>query len=195
VLHAATNWTMGDRSSGGNNPLVVFSNCDEIEILIGDDSHGRFRPDRDQYPHLPHPPFTVSWGEPYNPWGNPFCDLTVRGYIGGQLTAEHKIDSGHVPHSLRLNASAASLRADGMDTARLAVQIVDKYGNVLPYQMRIVHFTLEGEADLIGANPLVLLGGQGACFVKARRTVGEVTIHACTDDLPPVSVVLQLNAD
>ena len=36
VLHAATHWTMGDRSGGGNNPLTVFSNCDEIEIMIGE---------------------------------------------------------------------------------------------------------------------------------------------------------------
>jgi beta-galactosidase len=83
VLHAATNWTMGDRSGGGNNPLTVFSNCDEIEIFVGETSLGRFQPDVQQFPHLKHPPFTMRWQEPYNPWGKDFHDLTVRGFFIG----------------------------------------------------------------------------------------------------------------
>ncbi|MBE0691108.1 MAG: glycoside hydrolase family 2 protein, partial [Anaerolineae bacterium] len=192
VLYAATNWTMGDRSGGGNNPLVVFSNCEAVEVLIGDTSQGCFQPDYEQYPHLNHPPFTVRWPEPYNPWGTAFSDLTVRGYIQGHVVAEHKIDSDHIPHSLRLSANTTRLKPDSADMARLAVQIVDKYGNVLPYQMRIVQFSLEGNAALIGDNPLVLLGGQGACYLKSRHTEGEVTIRAYTEGLPPAALVMKI---
>lgn len=192
VLHAATNWTMGDRSGGGNNPLTVFSNCDEIEVFIGDDSQGRFQPDTDQFPHLAHPPFTVSWPEPYNPWGIVFRDLTVRGYIQGKLAAEHQIDSAHIPHSLRLTLNTHRLKADGADMARLAVQVVDKYGNVLPYQLCAVRLTLSGDAELIGANPLLTAGGQGACYLKSKQTKGLVTIQAYADDLPPATVVVEI---
>ncbi|MBE2269263.1 MAG: glycoside hydrolase family 2 protein [Anaerolinea sp.] len=193
VLYAATNWTMGDRNGGGNNPLVVFSNCDEIEVWIGEEYQGRFRPDVDHYPHLPHPPFTVRWSEPYNPWGTPFHDLTVRGYLNGTVAAEQKIHAAHVPAALRVLTHTDHLRADGADMARIAVQVIDKYGNVLPYQTRVVRFTLEGDADLIAANPLVLLGGQGACFVRSRRTSSQVVVHVETDDLAPVDVVLQIS--
>lgn len=192
VLYAATNWTMGDRSGGGNNPLTIFSNCEEIEVFIGDASQGRFQPDAKHYPHLKYPPFTVRWAEPYNPWGTEFQDLTVRGYIDGAVAAEHKIDSTHIPHELRLTVNTDHLKADGADMARIAVQIVDKYGNVLPYQMRVVRLTLEGDAELIGENPLVLLGGQGACYIKSHDTVGDVTIHADTDDLPSVAFVMHI---
>src|SRR5262249_49084451 len=152
-------------------------------IFIGETSQGRFLPDDEHYPHLPHPPFTLRWPEPYNPWGNPFEDLIVKGYINGAVVAEHRIDATHVPHHLQISANTAELKADGADMARVAVQIVDKYGNVLPYQTRIVHFKLEGDAQLIGENPLALLGGQGACYLKARHTAGEVTIHAQVHDL------------
>lgn len=192
VLHAATNWTMGDRSAGGNNPLTIFSNCDEIDVYIGDDYQGRFSPDAEQYPHLPHPPFTIRWPEPYNPWGTPFRDLTVQGYINGEKVAEHKIDAGHIPHALRVTANTSHLHADGMDMARIAVQIVDKYGNVLPYQMRAVTLTVEGDADLIGQHPLILTGGQAAVFVRSRFSTGDVTITAVTDDLLPVTLTLEI---
>jgi beta-galactosidase len=193
VLYAATNWTMGDRVGGGNNPLMVFSNCDEIEVFIGDTSYGRLQPDSEQYPYLKYPPFTMRWPEPYNPWGTNFRDLTVHGYINGALVAEHKIDSDHIPYRLRVIASTTHLKPDGADMARIAVQIVDKYSNVLPYQTRVVKLILEGNAEFIGENPLVLLGGQGACYVKSQRTVGEVAIHACTDDLSPVTIMIQIH--
>ena len=192
VLYAATNWTMGDRSGGGNNPLVVFSNCDEIEVWIGTVSQGRFRPDCASYPHLPHPPFVVRWPEPYNPWGQAFHDLTVQGFIGGALVAEHQFSADHLPDHLRLTTHTRQLEPDGIDMARIAVQIVDKYGNVLPYQMRIVQFSLEGDATLIGENPLPLLGGQGACFIKSGYSQGVVVLHAHTPGLPAASLVLQI---
>ena len=193
VLYAATNWTMGDRNGGGNNPLTVFSNCDAIEVWIGTEALGCFQPDAEHYPHLLHPPFILRWPEPYNPWGTPFRDLTVRGYLNGVVVAEQKIDAGHVPSALRISTHTEHLRADGADMARIAVQVVDKYGNVLPYQTRLVYFSVVGEADVIGANPLVLLGGQGACFVKARRTTGQVIIRVAADDLPESQITLNIN--
>jgi len=192
VLHAATNWTMGDRSGGGTNPLVVFSNCETVEVLIGDISQGFYQPDTDHYPHLAHPPFVIRWPEPFNPWGMEFLDLTVRGYNNGELIAEHKVAADHIPDDLRIITNTTQLYADGADMARIGVQIVDKFGNVLPYQWRIVHLTLDGNADLIGENPLPLLGGQAACFVRARHEVGEITVSACTDELLPVSMKLQI---
>ncbi len=193
VLYAATNWTMGDRSGGGNHPLVIFSNCEEIEVLIGEQSQGHFKPDSAQYPHLVHPPFVVRWPEPYNPWRTEFCDLTVHGFINGRAVAEHKIAADHVPECLDLRAHTTRLRANGADMARISVQIVDRYGNVLPYQMRIVEFSLAGDAELIGENPLPLLGGQGACYVKSGHTAGEVVVNARTAGLAAVSMTLQIS--
>ena len=193
VLYAATNWTLGDRSGGGNNPLTIFSNCEEIEVLIGETSHGRFKPDYAQYPHLNHPPFVMRWPAPYDPWGTKGYDLTVRGFIDGNCAAEHKIAADHVPDRLCLSAHTTQLRPDGADMARIAVQIVDRYGNVLPYQLRIVSFSLKGDAELVGENPLPLLGGQGACYVKSGHSGGPVELNALTADLPPVSITLDIS--
>ena len=192
VLYAATNWTMGDRDGGGNNPLTIFSNCEVIEVLFDGELQGIYHPNRDEYPHLKHPPFTIKWQEPYNPWGTRMDDLEVRGYIKGECVAEQKITTDHLPHSLRMFTHTTELDAGGSDMARVAVQVVDRYGNVLPYQSQIIEWSLEGDAQFIGENPQVLLGGQGACFIKACHTAGEVIVHAKSAYLPPVSVKLTI---
>src|SRR5690606_34722876 len=56
ILFPASSWTMGDRDGGGNNPLIVFSNCEGIEVLIGEEPQGYYEPDYASYPHLQHPP-------------------------------------------------------------------------------------------------------------------------------------------
>ncbi len=65
--------------------------------------------------------------------------------------------------------------------------------HTLQNQMRVVYFSLEGDAKFIGENPLVLLGGQGACYLKSRHTAGAVKICARTADLPEASIVLQIS--
>jgi beta-galactosidase len=193
VLKAATHWTMGDRSGGGNNPLTVFSNCDEVEVNIGSIQVGKYRPDFDSYPHLPHPPFTIHGLNEYSAWGQrQFYDLHLIGYLRGEPVAEQWISSNRLPKKLELTTDTETLFADGADMTRLIFRITDEFGNPLPYATTIVEFKLIGEADLIGDNPFLLIGGQGALFVKARHQAGTVTVHARLKGLPGVSATLDI---
>ena len=193
VLQPATHWTMGDRSGGGNNPLTIFSNCDEIEVMIGDIRVGRFQPDRETYPHLPHPPFRVGGLDQYTAWGQrEFYDLHVIGYLGGKIAAQHRISSDRVPKRLELSTDTDQLQADGADMTRLIVRITDEYGNPLPYAVMVVNIELEGEAELIGENPFPVIGGQAALLVKARKQAGRVVIRAAAPRLPMASVTLEI---
>lgn len=193
VLEAATVWSMGDRSGGGNDPLVVFSNCDEIDVYVGQELHGRFKPDAASFPGLKHPPFQVTglWMR----WGDAFGDLRVVGCLNGEAVAEQCIAGDGLPAALTLAADDSELRADGMDMTRLAFKIVDRYGNRLPYINRPVTFEIpEGEAlvDLIGENPFALVGGQAALYVRAKHTPGTVTVRASAPRLDPATVTITL---
>jgi len=190
VLYPATHWTIGDRDGGGNNPLVVFSNLDRIEIWIGDELQKCLEPDRETYPHLPHAPFVLQWEEPYNPWGTASLDLRVVGFMGDKPVTEHIIAADHRPHRLQLHCHTTDLYADGQDMARIAVTIVDKHGNVLPYQLPVITWTVQGDATLIGENPMSLIGGQGACFIRAGQTTGKVQITVETPMLEAVTIEL-----
>ncbi len=183
VVRAATFWTMGDRSGGNVDPLIVFSNCEEIEVYTGDELYKRFQPDRESYPHLPHPPINVKglqllWG------GHKFEDLRVVGFINGEAVAEQQIRADGLPNMLVLLPDDTELNADGGDMTRLVFKITDKYGNRLPYATQTVTFEIEGPGELIGENPFALVGGQAALYVKARHERGVVTVRARTARLP-----------
>jgi beta-galactosidase len=188
VLKAATHWTMGDRAEGGNDPIMVLSNVEEVELWVEDDLIGTFLPDRDAYPHLPHPPFTLKGLQMMLMWGDAFGRLRIIGKIGGEQVAEQTISSDGVPKRLEMVAEYRELQADGADMTPLKLRIVEKYGNTLPYAQQAVFFEVKGPGELVGENPLVLPGGQGAVYLKAKHTPGMVVVTARTARLDPVTV-------
>lgn len=193
ILQAATHWTMGDRSAGGNDPLTVFSNCDQVEVIIGDHSLGKFNPDREIYPHLNHPPFTISIALRYTPWGqSEFHDLHLLGFIEGEPVKEQWIASNKLPTRLELAVDSKQLIADGSDMTRLTCRVADQYGNRLPYAFSIVQIDLEGPAELIGENPLTLVGGAASVYIKAQHQAGKVSIHAKADRLPGATIEMKI---
>lgn len=189
VLQAATGWTMGDRSEGGNNPITVFSNCDEIDVYMGTALHGKFQPDTQQYPHLPHSPFTVPLEIT---WGSAFKDLKIIGYYKGEAVAEQYFPINSQPRKLELSVDHDELNADGADMTWLRVKVTDEYGNLQRYANPVVTFSVDGSAELIGTNPFPLIGGQAGLLIKATKDVGTVTITASAERLETATVALNI---
>lgn len=187
-LQAATFWTPGDRSVGGADPLYVFTNCDEVEVYVGDELHGRFQPDREQFPHLKYPPVQVTGMGNGVYWGMNFKDLRILGYQDGQPAAEQRISIDGVPKHLTLMSDDSDLQADGADMTRLVFKLIDVYGNRLPYSIAVIDFEIEGPGELIGDIPFALVGGQGAIYLKATKQPGTVTVRARTPRLPVAEV-------
>ena len=183
VLQAATYWAKGERSVGGFDPLIVFSNCDAIDVFVNEELLGRFFPDRETFPHLPRAPIKVTgFKEIFG--DHRHADLRIVGYVNERPVSEQRIAADGLPHALELFADDSALRADGADMTRLVFRIVDRYGNRLPYTNQSVSFEVDGPADLIGENPFAIMGGQAALYVKARHEPGMVTIRATTPRLP-----------
>ncbi len=193
VLKPATHWTLGDRSGGGINPLVIFSNCDEIEVYFGETSMGLFKPDRAAYPNLPHPPFVIDCFGLYSTWGKrEFHDLRVLGYINGEVVRECCMANNKVNMRLELSAEDECLYANGNDMTRIVLRITDIYGNPLPYAAKVVSFEIDGEAELIGENPFPLIGGQTALFLKAGYQPSKVNVTASAPGLLKVHTDIEI---
>lgn len=191
VLRAGTLWSMGDRSAGGNDPLTIFSNCDAVDVYAGEEHIGQFTPDYENYPNLPHPPFTVK-GLGMR-WGSEFGDLHVIGYLNGQPVAEQRIECDAQADRLLLVADDEQLHADGMDMTRIVFKIIDQHENPLPYLSRVVSFEIvEGQAELIGDNPFALIGGQAALYLKATNEPSTVRIRATTPRLEPAEITIEI---
>ena len=181
VLELASNWTMGDKSGGGLEPMVVFSNCDTIKLYYGDEYKGEYRPAIKDYPGLPHPPFIIrglGWM-----WGSEWRDTRIEGCIGGKKVAEIQRTGDPLPARLKLWADSDELVADGQDMTALNFQIVDRTGHVIPYTSEIVTFSAEGPVEIIGTNPFMPQGGQGAVYVRAGEEAGRAVLTAKTPRL------------
>lgn len=190
VLRPATNWALGDVKEGLIEPVTVFSNCEELVVTIGGVVQGNYKPDYARYPNLPYPPFTIDNLDVR--LAHPYGDIQFVGLIGGEKVAECTIASEKLPRQLVLSLDDEAIYADGADMTRLVIRAVDTYGNTLPYALSVVYLRLEGEAELIGDNPFVLAGGQGAVYIKAKRERGKVRVEARADRLPTAYVELNI---
>jgi len=190
VLMPATLWSMGDRSEGGNDPLYIFSNCEQLRVIAGNEDLGLFEPARAEFPYLPHAPFKVEGMRMR--WGEQFGDLQVIGYIKGEQVAEQWVAVDGQPEQLQLSVDDAALDADGRDMTRVVVRLVDRYHNPLPYLATVVSFDIEGPGELIGTNPFPLIGGQCALWLKAGKEAGTVTIKARAAGLAEQQVQVEM---
>jgi beta-galactosidase len=193
VLEPATYWKMGDKAGGGVEPLVIFSNCDEIEIFVGSKSRGRWKPDREKYSNLARPPFVATglsagWGMDWEP-------LELRGYIGGKHVITRKISHDGQPARLEMTADDPKIVADAADMTRVGLRIVDEFGNVLPFAMQPVTLKVSGPGELVGDNPFPMPGGRGAVYVRSTRKTGVITVLAETARLKPQKVTIRSVAE
>ena len=58
ILKPVTFWARGERNIGGVLPLIILTNCDEVELRYGSLTK-RVGADRENFPHLPHPPVVI----------------------------------------------------------------------------------------------------------------------------------------
>jgi beta-galactosidase len=195
VMRPATSYGFGDRNNYGAESLqdfYVFSNVDEIEAYAGEDKLGRYKPDRENFPGLAHPPFRIGTGQLWFNYGLRVPDARLIGYRNGQPVIEDKLAVNKLPHTLTLQPDDAELIADGADMTRVVFKILDKFEHVLPYSVSVVYLEVTGPADLIGDNPFPLVGGQAAVYLKAQKETGVVTITARVNRLPPATATVRI---
>ncbi|NLB54981.1 MAG: hypothetical protein GX811_04310, partial [Lentisphaerae bacterium] len=186
VLQAMTRWKVGDQAGfdpnetvmkeGHDSPLVVFSNCDRIEVKIGGKLCGSFEPDRKVFPHLKYPPFfCTNLG---HIWGPSWLDLQITGYLGKKRVIEHKFPASQEANVLEMTIDDKELIADGSDMTRILLRHTDEYGNQQPHSRLAVTLELHGPGTLIGPNPCALVGGVAGLYLRAGKEVGTVTVTA-----------------
>jgi len=158
----------------GKMSLYVFSNCDEVELRVNGGDWIRQKPFRESFPHLPHPPFRFCVGA-YQTIGR----VEARGYCGDEQVANAQQSTPQGLVRLLLSTDDVELVADGSDMTRVIVEGVDEAGVVCPYANRVVAFSVDGPATLVGENPVALEGGRIAVYLRSQQTVGEVRIRVC----------------
>jgi beta-galactosidase len=194
VLEPATIWAMGERDASVIDPLVIFSNCEDLEVFVGKHRIGEYKANRQDFPNLKYPPFMISMKTGNLSWGSEFPNLKIIGYIDSQEVISRELDANGLPHYLSVELDDSQLIADGADMSRVVIKLVDRFGNRIPFANTIVTLEVEGPIELIGQNPAVLMGGQIAVYLKAKAAVGIASILASANVIPPVKKSLELIA-
>ncbi|MBM7046777.1 glycoside hydrolase family 2 protein [Rhizobium lusitanum] len=180
VMKPVTIWARGERNIGGALPLIVLTNCDEVELRYGSLTK-RLGPDRETFPHLPHPPVVFDHRN-FTPdelgvWGMEWEDVQFTGYIDGKPVAALKMVANPLPTTLQVEADADTLHAGERDTVRVIVRALDQAGSRLPFLNDIVTITIDGPARVIGPQAVALQGGTTGFWLQAAGEAGAITIE------------------
>lgn len=194
VLEPVTIWARGERNIGGVLPLMILTNCDAVELAIGNLAPRRLEPDRQAFPNLPHPPVIVDdrHYEPgeIGPWGERWDDATITGYRNGLAVKTVKLAGAPVLASLQVEPDRASLSAAAKDSVRVAIRALDQVGRKLPFLFEPVHIAVDGPARRLGPPTALLRGGSTAFWLETTGGPGEITIEVSMGGLDPVTLHL-----
>ncbi|MCL2659375.1 MAG: DUF4982 domain-containing protein [Acidobacteriaceae bacterium] len=179
VLHLFPHWNWEGRE-GVEIPVWVYSNLDEVELLVNGKSLGK-----QSVPRWSH----LEWKARYEPGA-----IEAKGWKDGKLVLSERRETTGPAVSLRLAADRASIDADGEDVAVITIDVLDKEGRAVPRASNLVNFKVTGAGALIGVGngdpnclesdhepKRSLFNGLAQVLLQSTKTAGEIQIEASTD--------------
>jgi len=173
MVHLLPHWTHPGKENV-EIPVMVYSNCDEVELFLNNRPLGTRKNDG----HQPD----LLWYLPYEPG-----TLKAVARIDGKDVAVDQHITASIPHAIELSSDRSALPADRRSVAHIRVEITDKQGHFVPDAN--VPFTCEikGPARLLGVengDMLDLTVGtapvkktfHGLCLILIQHTGGPGTI-------------------
>ena len=184
VLEPVTYWARGEKDRCEVLPLIVLTNCDHVELKVGDFPAKRAEPDRARYPHLPHAPVVFDSRQvnmsDLGAWGMVWRDATFTGYLNGKAVATVTVSGNPLPTTLQLQLDDTALRADEKDATRVIVRALDQAGRLLPFLDDIATVEVSGAARLLGPGTLPIKGGVAGFWLETTGAVGEIAVRVST---------------
>ncbi|MBD1396636.1 glycoside hydrolase family 2 protein [Pontibacter sp. JH31] len=168
--------------------VKVYSNCDEVELLLNGKVIARQKPDKDaNATHLTHPPFTFVVPQ-YAPG-----TLTAKAYIGNRqvVQAEQRTPGKPAKLILQIDRSGKELQAGQNDIVFVYASITDRNGTVVPDAMHNVTFSVEGDAEIVGEQLVQAEAGIAAIVLKAGKNAGTIRVRAQADGMKAGSYTLK----
>ena len=194
ILEPVTFWARGERNIGGILPLIVLTNCDEVELRYGNHPGKRVGPDREAFPHLPHAPVVIDrrhfTAEELGLWGMRWDDGVLTGYVGGKAVKEVRLIADPVATTLAVVPDRSQISALGKDCVRVMVRALDQVGRKLPFLMEPVEIEVTGAGRRVGPALVPLRGGSTGFWVESTGTPGPITVRVKSPRFGTISVEL-----
>ena len=124
-------------NSNDSLPVYVYTNCDEIELVLNNKSLGREKVDKDLYYAL--------WNVKYVPG-----IIKAIGYRNNKKVSEYILETAGKPVRIMVKPTKMTLEANGEDLAILEVSILDTRGVLVQNDDQKITVNVSGEAKLTG---------------------------------------------
>ena len=194
ILEPVTFWARGERNIGGVLPLMVLTNCDEVELRYGNHAAKRIGPDRERYPHLPHAPVIIDRRHfsdaELGLWGMEWQGAEIVGLIGGKPVKTVRFVADPVAATLSVVADRDRLSAAGKDSVRVMIRALDQAGHKLPFLFEPVEIEVTGAARRVGPALVPLRGGATGCWLESTGEAGPITVKVTSPRFGTTSIAL-----
>jgi beta-galactosidase len=196
-------WTPKDQSPHTEN-VEIFTNAEEVELLLNDKSLGTQKLHPDASP--------ITFQVLFAPGA-----LKAIARTNGKVVAQDELRTAGKPAQLLLTTgfgaaqlatppgpeTQPALTPDWNDVVYSTATLVDANGTVIPDSETRVHFTKTGPAEIIGvdngnlldhdpfqATDRKLYEGHALAILRATSSTGTITFTATTDGLPAATITL-----
>ena len=165
--------------------MKIYSNCDEVELLLNDKSIGRQLPDKDQYStNLKHPPFTFHL--------NTFTAGTLKavGYINNKKIIQEIRSTHETAAKINLHAdySGKELKAGQNDIIFIYADVTDNNETIIYNAKNLIEFDVTGDAEIVGLRTMPAEAGTATILLKAGENAGEIKISAVSKGLKSADI-------
>ncbi|MET0268183.1 MAG: glycoside hydrolase family 2 TIM barrel-domain containing protein [Duganella sp.] len=161
-----------------SSPTVrVFSNADEVELLLNGRSLGRVKSaPTATHPHLAHPPLEFNAGK------FEAGELKALAYLGGKKVAEHVVRTPAAPAKLAVALDDLNVQPVAGDLVFVRARVVDAKGTVVPASGQTVKFAAGSGYDIVGPDTVTTEAGIASVLVRVHGK-GKGAISASSGEL------------
>jgi beta-galactosidase len=158
--------------------VEVYTNCEEVELLMNGQSLGRQKLHPDASP--------LTWNVPYAPGS-----LKAVAYNQGRPAAEDELRTAGKPALIVLSAERATVSAGWEDAVAVVATAVDAAGVQVPDAANEIQFTVSGPAQIVATDSgdntdhdcfLLsrhrLYDGRAIAILRATASSGSIRVHA-----------------
>ncbi len=137
MVHVLPHWTHPFVAPGTKIPVVAYSNCDEVELLLNGKSLGRIAPRKDLLDFV--------WDVPYKPG-----EIKAIGYRGGKVAAQETFRTAGPATHVHLELDGGELSTTRGDVRSVTFSIRDANETLVPDGNDRVNFQFSGPMQKLG---------------------------------------------
>ena len=184
-----------NRPEGSKVNLMVYTNGDEVELLLNGKSLGRKQNPKDAKHRN-----QISWNDIDYKKGK----IEAVAYRDGKAIARHALESSGKPVKLMVETDNSQWKADGQDLQHIRVTAVDSKGRrCLTYQDELT-FEVDGDARIVAVtngdmtseelnavNHRRLWQGQAMVILRAGQSPSKITLRTNSNTFKTVTTKLE----